>query len=422
MTGHVHEDLRWLEDADPAALTRVVEALHRVHRLIAAIADLDVLLARISDESRGVAQAEAASVMLYDTDCDELFFQVALGDTGDQETLMREVRLKSGEGVAGAAAAARESIIVADAENDPRVYKGADAASGFATRNLLAVPMLDRDTLVGVLEVVNKSGGGAFTELDRRVLEIFASIAATSVSNARLIEERMKNERMAAIGLAMAGLSHYTKNIVSGLNSSADLIDMGLEHENLEVLRRAWPVLKRSTRRISNFVQDMLSFSKARVPMRERTAVAGIIQEAHETFAELFVQREVDIRIDLSDAPETINVDAQGIYRCLLNLLSNAADAVPPDQGRIHVVARALDDGGVELRVEDNGPGVQRADRARIFAPFYSTKGSKGTGLGLAVTRKIVEEHGGTIGLTDAPEGGACFTIVLPPAQESIIR
>lgn len=420
MTRSRDTEFSWLEGADPVEVTRAVAALHRVHSLIAAITDLDVLLERISEESRGVAGSEAASVMLYDAETGELYFHVALGDSGDQETLKREVRLKAGVGIAGAAAASRESILVADAAKDPRFYREADAASGFATRNLLAVPMIDRDTLVGVLEVVNKADGGTFSEMDRRVLEMFSAIAATSVSNARLIEERVENERMAAIGLAMAGLSHYTKNIVSGLNSSADLIDMGLEQENLDVLRRAWPILKRSTKRISNFVQDMLSFSKPRIPMRERCELAGIVREAHETFAELFVQRDVDISIDLGDAPETINVDAQGIYRCLLNLLSNAADAVPPDGGQIRVVARATEGGGVELRVDDNGPGVHPEHRARIFAPFYSTKGSKGTGLGLAVTRKIVEEHGGSIELTESPEGGASVRIVLPAAQESI--
>lgn len=420
MTGLPGDDFKWLEQADPVAMARVVGALHRVHSLIAAIADLDVLLERISEESRGVADAEAASVMLYDADTDELYFHVALGESGDQETLKREIRLKSGQGIAGAAAASRKSIAVEDAANDPRVFKDADAASGFATRNLLAVPMLDKDNLVGVLEVVNKTGGGAFSEMDLRVLEMFSAVAATSVSNARLIEARVENERMAAIGLAMAGLSHYTKNIVSGLNSSADLIDMGLEKENLDVLRRAWPVLKRSTKRISNFVQDMLSFSKPRIPLRERCTIKSIVEEAHETFAELFVQRDVAVIIDLDDAPDSVNVDPQGIYRCLLNLLSNAADAVPPDGGQIFIYGCAAAGGGVELRVEDNGSGVHAEEREQIFAPFYSTKGSKGTGLGLAVTRKIVEEHGGSITLDAAPTGGACFRILLPPAKESV--
>lgn len=410
------DDMPALLGETPAEeMARIVEALHRAHHLASALTDQDALLERLLEEARHVARAEASSLLLYEPDKEELYFHVALGESGDQEALKDAVRLKLGQGIAGEAAATRKSIVVHDAAADPRVYRGADLASNFETRNLLAVPLVERDALIGVIEVVNRCDGERFTELDRGVLEMFAGLAASSIVNARLIDEQIRNERLAAIGLAMTHLSHYTKNILTGLSSSTDLIEMGLQGNNLDVLRRCFPVFKRSVRKISNFVQDMLSFSKARTPVREWVTIKSLVDEAVETLMDLLAQREVDLRIDLGGVTEPVSVDPQAIYRCLLNILGNAAHALPSSQGRIEIRARAEADRGVRIEISDNGPGVPERFRERIFDPFFSTKGSGGTGLGLAVTRKIVEEHGGAVVCLEAPGGGALFRITLPP-------
>lgn len=403
-------------------LQRIVGALYRVHRLVAVLTDLDQLLSRITEESRHVARAEASSLMLYDPETNELYFRVALGESGDQEALKRSVRLKVGQGIAGMTAKNRTSIVVADVKKDPRFFPGVDSAIQFQTRNLLAVPMIDRDKLIGVLEVVNKIGEESFSPLDLRVMEIFSSIAASVVTNARLIEEHIRNERFAAIGQAITTLSHHTKNIVTGLSSSADLIDMGLHTGNVDMLKRTWPVFKRSTKRVSNFVQDMLTFSKTRTPIREECTAAFLIGEAQETFSELFARKNILLDVDTTQAAKPVWVDPEALYRCLINLLINAAEAVPEDNGRISIRARRMENDMLEILMEDNGPGVPQAYWERIFDPFFSTKGSQGTGLGLAVTRKIAREHGGDITVGTAPGGGAAFRIAIPatagPAKE----
>jgi signal transduction histidine kinase len=407
MSGEMH-DMPWLQAASEGEMSRVVEALYRVHRLTAAVTDIDTLLTRISTEAKSVAGAEAASVLLYDP---------AVGDTGDQDALKREVRLNISQGIAGATARERRSINVEDARHDPRFFSDADAASQFETRSLLATPMIDRDQLVGVLEVVNKLDGTAFTDFDMRVMEMFSSLAAAAVVSARLIDERISNERLAAIGQAVTGLSHYTKNIVTGLVSSADLIDMGLEHNNLKVLQRSWPVFRRSTKRIANFVQDMLTLSRPREPIREDCELFDILHDAHATVAELFAQKKVEVEIHVSKDASPFQADSQGLYRCALNLLSNAADAAPANGGLVALRAFRNPEGGLVIECEDNGPGVPEADRESIFDLFFSTKGSKGTGLGLAVTHKIVQEHGGAIEVTAGALGGALFRLVLPASH-----
>lgn len=412
---NTNDDIPWLRDVSPADMRRIVDTLYRVHRLIAVITDLDTLLEQIIEESKQLARAEAGSVILYDTVRGDLYFHIARGESGDQQALKREVRLRLDQGVAGAAAAARESINVRDVTSDPRFYGAADHVSNFQTRNLLAVPMVDRDALIGVIEVVNKCDGGCFTDTDLHVMEMFATLAGTAIANARLIAENLAAERLAAIGQAVAGLSHYTKNILTGMLGSSELIDQGLRIQNLDVLERCWPIFKRSTNRMADCVQDMLAYSKAREPVYQLCDIKQIVDDATQSMSALMALRAVQVDTDLRVA-KPVRLDPQGMFRCLLNLLTNAADAVPVDGGR--VVVRAAEDpaGTLVLEVADNGPGVPDHDCRAIFEPFFSTKGAQGTGLGLAVTHKIVQEHNGEITVGRAPEGGALFRIVLPEA------
>jgi signal transduction histidine kinase len=398
---------------------RIVDALYRVHGLISAITDLNTLLERIMEESKRVANAEACSLMLYDAEAQELYFQVAQGETGDQQALKRQVRLKLDQGIAGVAARTRESVNVPDTAKDARFYVTADEISGFRTRSVLAVPLVDRDTLVGVVELLNKEGGGAFTEADLRVMEMFSALAASSIVNARLIEDNLRAGRMAAIGEAVAGLSHYIKNLITGMSNSAELIDTSLRENKREILDTVWPIFKRIVRRMSIFVQDMLAFSKPREPIRELCHVGSLVDEAAETFRGLTPQKKVAIEVDAAEASVPVYVDSRGLFSCLLNLVTNAGDAAPSENGRIRIAARVVKNGpalDLAIEVADNGPGVPEELLHLIFEPFYSTKGSMGTGLGLAVTRKTVREHGGDITVGRSPEGGALFRIVLPDA------
>lgn len=420
MTSDVRGETTWLRDASLDDTKSIVEALYRVHRLFSAITDLNSLLVQIMIESKAVANAEACSLMLFDESSEELYFQVALGEKGDQGALIREVRLKLGQGIAGTTAQTRQSINVPDAQNDPRFYREADQASHFKTHSLLAVPMIDKDHLVGVIEVVNKVGGDSFTSTDLHVMEMFSSLAAAAVTNARLIEANLREERMAAIGQAVASMSHHTKNIITSMSGATDLMEQGMRDGNQAIMERAWPIMKRSTKRISNVVQDMLSYSKPRQPHLEPCNLGALIEDVRESFAELFAQKNVDIRIDTAALTGPVFADSQALHRCLFNLLTNAADAVPSQDGVVVIKAAPNESGGVVLDVADNGPGVPERIRRDIFEPFFSTKGSRGTGLGLAVSRKIALEHAGDLTVHDNPGGGALFRLTLPAPPPSL--
>lgn len=407
------ENMAWLDQAPPEETKRIVEALYRVHRLIAVITDVHSLLEQIMEESKAVARAEASSLLLYDSESQELYFKVALGEQGDQKRLIREVRLKRGQGIAGAAAESRRSIIVPDVQQDTRFYREADSKSSFQTRNILAVPMFDREELIGVIEVLNKVDGQGFSETDLRVMEMFSGLAGSAIANARLIESNLRKERLAAIGQAVAGLSHYTKNIITSMSGGADLVEQGLRQQQLAIVERAWPVLRRSTRRISHVVQDMLSYSRSREPLRQDCDLREILDDVHASFHELFAQRQVCIAVSIEGLHDPVHVDGNGVYRCLLNLLTNAADAVSDNDGRVEIRVFLDPNDMLHLEVQDNGPGVPVEAHELVFEPFFTTKGTRGTGLGLAVSRKIAREHGGDLTIEEAPGGGARFILTI---------
>ncbi|MBN1823765.1 MAG: GAF domain-containing protein [Endomicrobiales bacterium] len=169
-----------------------LQSILKANRIISSTLVLSELLRQIMELAREVVEAETASILLYDEKTDELYFNLALSD---RESDLKQVRLKSGEGIAGCVAREKKSVIVNDASSDPRWAKKADDSISFKTRSILAVPLIFKDQFLGVVEAINKKGGG-FTEEDASVLESFAAQSSVSIVNARIFEklEEEKNK------------------------------------------------------------------------------------------------------------------------------------------------------------------------------------------------------------------------------------
>ena len=405
------KDIKELEKS-----VRIVDALYRVANFIGYVGDLSRLLELIMEESKQVMNAEASSLMLYDSNANELYFEVALGEKGDA---VKQIRLKMGEGIAGSSAQDHRTIVVNDARNDPRHFKQADSVTSYTTRNLLATPMLRGDRLIGVLEVLNKHNDEPFTDEDIRVLEFFAGQAAIAIENTRLIQENMRSERLAAMGQAIASLSHYIKNVISGIEGSLSLMDLAFEQDDKATLNEIWPIFKRSTKRISRLVREMLSFSRPRVPSFSPVHINSICEDIRDSNIQIAQERNLNINLDLdANVPITL-VDPEVIHDAILNMLSNSLDALGETGTQVTLITRYHEkEREIEIRIKDDGPGIPSSVQGKIFEPFFSTKGSKGTGLGLAIVKKGINEHGGNITLLSSPGEGATFIIILPYRTE----
>ena len=394
-----------------SSLKKELTALHRVSGFIDSITDLKYLLKLIMEESKKVVDAEASSLLLYDRDSNELYFEVALGDRGKK---VREVRLKVGEGIAGAVAKNKKPMNIRDVQKTDKWDSAADKVSGFRTRSLLAVPMLRKGNLVGVIEVLNKKGKDYFDEEDVRIMEILAEQAGLCIENARLYEENLRAAKMAAVGQTMAELSHYIKNILVGLESGSYILESGAKKHDYEMIEKGWSFLKNSQERITNLVMNMLNYSKEKEPSFELNDVNKIVGDVASLMEPRLKEKNIKLEKKLDANMEKAMIDSDGIYRGVLNLISNAMDAVGDKGGKI-AINTLYDKKGKKISVEvsDSGAGIPKDNIQDVFNLFYSSK-NKGTGLGLAVTKKIIDEHKGKISVESREGKGTKFTIILP--------
>lgn len=235
----------------------------------------------------------------------------------------------------------------------------------------------------------------------------------------RLEKELVDSERLAAIGQTVAGMAHCIKNILHGFKGGSYLMDVGIEKENTDKLTKGWQMIQRNIKRTSDLVLDLLSYSKEREPEFENCSPNEIAADVCDLLDSQAKDYGIEIVRDFSDSVRSVVMDPRTVYRSLLNLVSNAVDACIFDEN-VHKnhsvkVSTVLENNAyISFKVEDNGSGMSREVKDRIFSSFFSTKGAKGTGLGLLVTSKLIEEHRGTIDLVSTEGKGTVFTMRLP--------
>lgn len=307
-----------------------------------------------------------------------------------------------------------EGILASNAMTDPR-FRSGDSVREYGIRSAICVPIKTRDRIFGVIHIDSSVANFTYTEGQLRLLTAIGQHAALAMVTSSLIGERMRTERLAAIGETVASLSHAIKNILQGLRGGADAVELSLNRGDLALAKEAWPILSRNLDRIFALTQNMLAYSKQRSPELETVNLRALVEEVVSLVQPQCDQRRVALLLDLDEAMPPFPMDANAIHQALMNLITNAIDAVPEKKGAISVKTRYdAEAQRAEVMVADNGPGVNPEVEQSIFEVFSSTKGQRGTGLGLAVTRKIVREHGGDISFSSKKGQGAVFTFWLP--------
>ncbi|MBN2041791.1 MAG: response regulator [Spirochaetes bacterium] len=233
----------------------------------------------------------------------------------------------------------------------------------------------------------------------------------------RLERELIKSERLAAIGQTIAGLAHYIKNILAGLKGGSYILDVGFRKKNLDKISEGWRMIQKNIDRISTLVLDFLSYSKEREPQYENIDLNNISQEVFDLLFEQAKKNNIILKKNFDLSIGEISIDAKIIHRAILDLVSNAIDACIFDEdfSKKHVVELKTkkDKDNIIIEVKDNGCGMTDEVKSHIFSSFFSTKKGKGTGLGLLITKKSIEEHKGTINFHSFPGKGSSFFIKL---------
>ena len=235
----------------------------------------------------------------------------------------------------------------------------------------------------------------------------------------RLEVELLRSERLAAIGQTVAGLAHYIKNILSGLKGGSYVVNVGLNRDNTEKLKQGWQMIEKNIGRISELVLDLLTYSKEHEPEYQDCFPNDIVRDVCDLMQVKADDHGIEMERDLDQSIGEVSIDPQTVHRVLLNLISNAIDAcIFDDRGKKKwkiVVKTAREDAGmIRFEVTDNGSGMSDKVKEKLFSSFFSTKMGRGTGLGLLVTRKLVEEHGGRIDVSSTLNEGSVFIVRLP--------
>ncbi|MDQ1331021.1 MAG: hypothetical protein QG578_1286 [Thermodesulfobacteriota bacterium] len=238
-----------------------------------------------------------------------------------------------------------------------------------------------------------------------------------------LVEEKSRKlveaERMAAVGQTVAGLSHAIKNIASGLKGGAFVLEKGMDLNNEKYLREGWEMIKGNVDKIKNLSLDLLNYGKSSGAVFRLCDPNTPAIEVADLMKQKAFEHSINLTTDLAGDLKPLYFDPEGIHRCILNLVANAIDAgaaesTPDCAKEITVRTSKRYGGGVEYQVIDNCGGMPDETKKQVFKNFFSTKGSFGTGIGLMLTKKIVDEHHGFIEFESANGVGSRFIIRLP--------
>ncbi len=330
-----------------------------------------------------------------------------------------------------------EGVLSTNAMGDSR-FKSGDSVQRFHIRSAICSPIRSRDKVFGAIYIDSTIANYTFTAEQLNLMNAIGQHTGLALSNAELYAEKLRSERLAAMGEAVASLSHSVKNILQGLRGGADVVELGLKKDNLQIAKQGWGILRRNVDRIVTLTGNMLAYSRQRRAEVQLAKLGAVVDDVASLMQPQAASKGVAFIIDVDPEMPPIPIDPELIHQALMNLAGNAVEAVEPQTGAVTIrgafhppVASPRGShpfGGAayaEISVIDNGPGIP-ADRIPwLFEPFNSTKGLRGTGLGLAVTKRIVEEHGGRIDIEShvdkGPQRGTTFRILLPADSESAI-
>jgi two-component system NtrC family sensor kinase len=405
------------EAADVSAAWNVV---YRVAKMISNVESVDALLNRVADLLFDHLVVDRLVVLLKESGEKDLGPHVVRyhsGPHGEKPTIV------TSRTVIQHVLETRDGVLSADAMNDERFRRegNQDSIHRLGLRSIICVPILAHDEVLGVIHFDCSMSHHTYTQEQLRLAVAIGTLTGIAVENARLWESRMRTERLAAAGEAVAYLSHRVRNIVQGLRGAADVMEIGLMKEDVHAIDSGWSILKRNLERMFHLTTNMLTFSKDRQPSLQLTQLNKIVEEVVQLVEPRADEASLCIRTELGSVPEA-HFDPDGIHQVVHNILLNAVEAVARSTGRVDVTTAHDESRGEALVcISDNGPGIPADRIEKIFDAFTSSKGHSGTGLGLAAARKIVAEHGGEIEVDSAPGAGTTFCIRLPLNQDPFI-
>jgi two-component system, NtrC family, sensor kinase len=283
---------------------------------------------------------------------------------------------------------------------------------------IMVVPLMKEDKVMGMLYAEGRSILDAFTRQDLAFAAAAANEMALCMENIRLQNELIQNERMAAIGLMMTNLAHNIKNLLSLNQNALDLLGLQLRDIEDKKISRSWGYIAQSFMRINNLAAGMLAYAKEHHMVLAPTLINEVILSHRDVLQQSLSNKGIALELRLcSENPKWL-MDAHQFQRAFINLVVNAVDAVKNRPNGVVTITTQVDrQNRLLISVADNGTGIAAGCRDRIFDLFFSTKGTGGSGLGLPMVQKFVDQMGGEITVASEEGAGSTFTMVFPESS-----
>ena len=415
-------------EARTAELTQSVgqlTALGEISRAVSSTLDVDTVLDTIVSRASQLAGADGCAIYEYDEPTQAFHVRATHNfDRALVETL-QAMPLRKGEGVMGRATEAQEPIQIADIAVPGAYHSHLRAVLiGAGFRALLSVPLLREEQVIGSLSL-NRKAPGEFPSEVLEVLKTFATQSALAIQNARLFREIADKSRQLEVASRhksefLANMSHELRTPLNAIIGFSEVLMQRMFGELNAKQDEYLKDIYESGRHLLSLINDILDLSKIEAGRMELELtdfdLPTAIDSALTLVRERATRRGIALQKTLDARVGPVQADERKVRQVVLNLLSNAIKFTP-EGGRIEVRAVPVD-GSVEVSVTDTGVGIAPEDQEAVFEEFRQVGASaakqEGTGLGLALCRKFVELHGGTIWVTSAVGAGSTFTFRLP--------
>jgi len=409
------ESLIMASPAEPGdAATFQLDVIYDLISLIGTITDQAELLEKVMDVIFDHFKADRGFILLEERDEHGAEPQVVRHRQNVPAPNMQRDAITVSRTIVNYVVRRGVGILSANAMNDSRFAAG-DSVQAYGIRSAMCVPIRYKGKTYGVIYLDSQVANYTYTEDQLTLLTAIGVQTGLALANNRLLAERLRDERLAAVGQTVASLSHSIKNILQGMRGGADVVELGMRKGNMKVLQNGWEIVQRNQERIYQLAMNMLTFSKQRKPEIQMTALGELLNEIAELMQKPFDDKQCMLLVDVAADLPPVPLDPNGVHQAVLNLVGNALDAVEPETGVVSMRCEYDADACVaRIRVADNGVGMSSEQTRRLFVPFQSSKGLKGTGLGLVVTKKIVDEHGGHLDVQSTPGEGTTFIIEIP--------
>ncbi|HEY7540476.1 MAG TPA: GAF domain-containing protein [Methylomirabilota bacterium] len=403
-----------------------LKALGEVGRAVSSTLDLETVLSTIVSQASQLSGTDGGAIYEYDEELEEFHLRATQNLAMDFVELLRSTRIRKGEGAVGQMAATFEPTQIPDIELDP-MYQSRirDAALREGYHALLAIPLLREQRIIGAL-IVNRKAPGEFAPEVIELLRTFAAQSALAIQNAQLFQELEEKSRQLEVADRhksefLASMSHELRTPLNAvIGFSEVLLDRMFGELNPKQEEYLQDILT-SGRHLLSLINDILDLAKIEAGRMELEVtdfhLPQAIDNAITLVRERAARRAIELQIEIDPRLGDIKGDERKVKQVLLNLLSNAIKFTP-EGGRVGVHAGLADD-FAEISVTDTGVGIAPEDHEAVFEEFRQVgsdyaKKHEGTGLGLTLSRRFVELHGGKISVKSQLNQGATFTFTLP--------